>query len=145
MKPRLELAKRCLSNDGLIFISIGENEEAYLKILCNKIFGEENKVSSIIWQSKYTVANDKVGISNQTEYILVYAKNIQISLLIMIHYDKNMCKKHIKILTMILVVIGGVAFSYIRKRINILIRLFRLPVKNGLCHGIIAKVNGTKF
>lgn len=75
MKPRLEMAKEFLSEQGMIFISIGEDEEAYLKILCNEIFGEKNKVSSIIWQSKYTVANDKSGISTQTEYILVYAKN----------------------------------------------------------------------
>jgi adenine-specific DNA-methyltransferase len=77
MKPRLELAREFLSSSGLIFISIGENEEAYLKILCNEIFGEKNKVASIIWQCKYTVANDKTGISNQTEYILVYAKDIR--------------------------------------------------------------------
>lgn len=75
MKPRLQLAKEFLSDSGTIWISIGEDEEAYLKILCDKIFGEHNKVSSIVWQSKYTVANDKHGISTQTEYILVYAKN----------------------------------------------------------------------
>ena len=77
VKPRLKLAKTFLSESGTIWISIGEQEEAYLKILCNEIFGEQNKVSSIIWQSKYTVANDKMGISTQTEYILVYAKNIK--------------------------------------------------------------------
>lgn len=77
MKPRLILAKEFLSDSGIIAISIGENEEAYLKILCNEIFGEENKVSSIIWQCKYTVANDKIGISTQTEYILMYAKDIK--------------------------------------------------------------------
>lgn len=75
MRPRLILAKKYLSDDGLIFISIGEHEEAHLKILCNEIFGEENKISSIIWQSKYTIANDKKGISTQTEYIIVYAKD----------------------------------------------------------------------
>lgn len=76
IRPRLVLSKDFLSDCGTIWISIGENEEAYLKILCNEIFGEKNKVASIIWQSKYTVANDKIGISTQTEYILVYAKNI---------------------------------------------------------------------
>jgi adenine-specific DNA-methyltransferase len=77
IRPRLEIGYDFLSDTGLMFISIGENEEAHLKLLCNDIFGEENKVSSIIWQSKYTVANDKVGISTQTEYILVYAKDIK--------------------------------------------------------------------
>ena len=75
MEPRLLQVKDMLSEQGTIWISIGEKEEAYLKILCNKIFGEKNKVASITWQSKYTVANDKKrGISSQTEYILVYAK-----------------------------------------------------------------------
>jgi adenine-specific DNA-methyltransferase len=75
MAPRLEIAKTLLTDAGTIWISIGEDEEAYLKILCNQIFGEANKVASIIWQSQYTVRNDKSGISSQTEYILVYAKN----------------------------------------------------------------------
>lgn len=77
MEPRLRLAKDFLTENGIIFISIDDNEEANLKLLCNKIFDEKNKVSTIIWQCKYTVANDKVGISMQTEYILVYAKNIK--------------------------------------------------------------------
>jgi adenine-specific DNA-methyltransferase len=75
MRPRLELGKEFLSNSGSVWLSIGEKEEAHLKLLCNEIYGEENKVASIIWQSKYTVANDKRGISAQTEYILVYAKD----------------------------------------------------------------------
>jgi len=75
IKPRIVLAKEFLSDNGVIFISIGENEEAHLKLLCNDIFEEKNKIASIIWQSKYTVANDKRGISSQTEYILVYAKD----------------------------------------------------------------------
>ena len=77
MRPRLVYAKKLLSPSGVIFISIGETEEAHLKILCDEIFGEVNKVSSIVWQSRYTTANDKNGISTQTEYILVYAKNIK--------------------------------------------------------------------
>jgi adenine-specific DNA-methyltransferase len=77
IRPRLAVAKDMMAANGIIAISVGEKEEAYLKILCNEIFGERNKISSIIWQSKYTVANDKVGISTQTEYILMYAKNIK--------------------------------------------------------------------
>jgi adenine-specific DNA-methyltransferase len=77
MEPRLTLAREFLSESGTIFISIGENEEAHLKLLCDKIFGEKNRASTIIWQCKYTVSNDKSGISSQTEYILVYAKDIK--------------------------------------------------------------------
>jgi adenine-specific DNA-methyltransferase len=77
MRPRIVLAKEFMADHAMIFISIGEQEEAHLKLLCNEIFGEDNKVSSITWQCKHTVANDKNGISSQTEYILVYAKNIK--------------------------------------------------------------------
>lgn len=77
MRPRLDLAKLFLTDSGVILISIGHKEHAYLTILCNEIFGEENKLASITWQSKYTVSNDKIGISNQTEFILIYAKNIK--------------------------------------------------------------------
>jgi adenine-specific DNA-methyltransferase len=77
MRPRIKIGREFLTEKGLMFISIGEQEEAHLKILCNEIFGEMNKVATIIWQSKYTTANDKSGISTQTEYILVYAKDIK--------------------------------------------------------------------
>ena len=77
MYDRLTLGRKLLSDSGCIFISIDENEYAQLKLLCDEIFGEKNFVSSIVWQNKYTVSNDKIGITTQTESILVYAKNIK--------------------------------------------------------------------
>lgn len=73
--PRLKLARNLLTDDGVIFISIDDNEQANLKKVCDEIFGEDNFVANLIWQNKYTIANDKVnGLTTQTEYILCYAK-----------------------------------------------------------------------
>lgn len=74
MYPRLLLARDLLSKDGLIFISIDDNEQANLKILCDEIFGEENFVSKFDWRKK-TGANDAKDIAVVTESILLYAKN----------------------------------------------------------------------
>ena len=76
LKPRLEISKDLLSDNGLIFININEKNSPYLRIMCDDIFGIKNHVSTIIWQNKYTVSNDKSGITCQTENILVYARNI---------------------------------------------------------------------
>ncbi len=77
MEPRLIEGRKFLSERGLFFISIGEQEEAYLKLLCNDIFGEKNKLSPIVWECKYTNANECKTISNRIEYILVYARDIK--------------------------------------------------------------------
>ena len=74
MYPRLLLAKDLLSDDGVIFISIDDNEQANLKLLCDSVFGEENFVAQLMWESKYTVSNDAQYVSGQHEYILFYAK-----------------------------------------------------------------------
>jgi adenine-specific DNA-methyltransferase len=76
LKPRLEFSKDILSDSGLIFININEKNSPYLRVMCDEIFDIKNYVSTIIWQNKYTVSNDKKGITCQTENILVYAKNI---------------------------------------------------------------------
>jgi len=75
MYPRLLLARDLLSNDGVIFISIDDNEQANLKLLCdNDIFGEENFVSIIAWRKSDNQAN--IGqVARVKEYILCYAKN----------------------------------------------------------------------
>lgn len=75
MYPRLIFAKDLLSNDGVIFISIDDNELTNLKMLCDEIFGESNFVASLIWQKK-TGASDALGIATITESILVYSKDI---------------------------------------------------------------------
>ncbi|MDZ7878624.1 MAG: site-specific DNA-methyltransferase [Saprospiraceae bacterium] len=73
MYPRLLLARDLLSKDGVIFISIDDNEQANLKLLCDDVFGEENFVANMIWQKK-TGAADSNHFSGITEYVLVYAK-----------------------------------------------------------------------
>jgi adenine-specific DNA-methyltransferase len=74
MYPRLLLTRDLLSKDGVIFISIDDNEQANLKLLCDEIFGEENFVSKFDWRKK-TGANDAKDIAVVTESILLYAKN----------------------------------------------------------------------
>ncbi len=73
MSPRLQLARELLSKDGVIFISIDENEHANLKLLCDYIFGEDNLAGEIIW--KNSSKNDEDYISVQHEYILCYVKD----------------------------------------------------------------------
>lgn len=75
MKNRLEVARDLLKSDGSIWISLDDNEVHYCKILCDDIFGRENFVATIIWNSKYTVSNDAKFISYQHENILFYARN----------------------------------------------------------------------
>jgi adenine-specific DNA-methyltransferase len=77
MYPRLKLARNLLKDDGVIFISIDDNEVANLRKLCDEIFGEDNFVASSVWQKKYGPANDAKYISQTHESILVYAKNLQ--------------------------------------------------------------------
>src|SRR5574344_2148910 len=72
MYPRLLLARDLLTNDGVIFISIDDNEQANLKLLCNDVFGEENFVSNLIWKSGRTAASH---FTNEHEYIIGLAKN----------------------------------------------------------------------
>ena len=75
MEKRLKLAYNLLSKEGVIFISIDDNEQANLKLLCDSIFGESNFIADMIWENKYTVSNDKVnGITTQHEHILCYSK-----------------------------------------------------------------------
>ncbi|MDY4752410.1 MAG: site-specific DNA-methyltransferase [Prevotella sp.] len=72
--PRLKVAKDLLSDDGVIFISIDDNELDNLLKVCDEIFGSKNFVSNIVWQKK-TGASDAINIAIITENILVYAKN----------------------------------------------------------------------
>jgi len=75
MYPRLRLLQKLLADDGAIFISIGDDENASLKLLCNEIFGESNFVDTIIWQKIYTVKNSAKYFSGMHDYIVVYAKD----------------------------------------------------------------------
>lgn len=73
--PRLKLAKDLLTDDGVIFISIDDNESENLKKCCDEIFGRYNFVAELIWQNKKGGGNDSLHIAVEHEYILVYAKN----------------------------------------------------------------------
>lgn len=75
MMPRLYLAKNLLRQDGVIFISIDDNEVHNLRLLMNEIFGEENFICEFIWKSKSGGANDSKFIAVDHEYILCYAKH----------------------------------------------------------------------
>ncbi|WP_187894754.1 site-specific DNA-methyltransferase [Helicobacter pylori] len=77
MLHRLKLARDLLKEDGVIFISIDDNECANLKILCDEIFGEDNFVADVVWQRSYSPINLKKHFSNNHDYILTYAKNIE--------------------------------------------------------------------
>lgn len=75
MYPRLKLARELLRDDGVIFISIDDNEQANLKILCDEIFGEHNFVANIVWQKKSGGGQDTSFFAREHEYILVYKKS----------------------------------------------------------------------
>lgn len=79
---RLKLAKALLTEEGLIFISIDDNEMANLKLLCDEIFGEVNYVANIIVKSNPRGSQSKKEIASVNEYILVYAKDIRYSAII---------------------------------------------------------------
>lgn len=76
MYPRLLLAKDLLKDDGVIFISIDDNEIAQLKLLCDEVFGEDNLVNQFIWSGK-SGSEDDSHIRNNKEYILCYSKQIE--------------------------------------------------------------------
>lgn len=73
MLPRLTFARDLLAKDGVIFISIDDNEQANLKCLCDEVFGEENLVGQVIW--KNATDNNPTNIATEHEYILCYTKD----------------------------------------------------------------------
>lgn len=75
IKKRLLILKELLAEDGTIWISIDDDEQAYLKVLCDEIFMRSNFVSNIIWEKKFSPQNDAKWLSDSHDFILVYAKN----------------------------------------------------------------------
>nr|BAV59420.1 type III modification methylase [Candidatus Endomicrobium sp. MdDo-005] len=75
MFPRLELLKELLAENGSIWISIDDDEQAYLKVICDDIFGRKNFINNVIWQKKYSPQNDAKWLSDSHDFIVVYAKN----------------------------------------------------------------------
>ena len=78
MYPRLFLARNLLRDDGVIFVSIDDNEVHNLRLLMNEVFGEENFVANIIWEKKYSPQNDAKWFSDNHDYMLIYSKNKEI-------------------------------------------------------------------
>ena len=78
MYPRLYLSRNLLREDGVIFISIDDNEQANLKMLCDEVFGEENFVGQIVWQKKTGAGAKTNGFITLHEYVLCYSKNSEL-------------------------------------------------------------------
>ena len=81
MKQRLDLAKDLLTDDGVIFVSIDDQEQAYLKVLMDEIFGEENFCNTLIWEKNYAPKSNNKKFSVNHDYVLVYFKNYLIYIL----------------------------------------------------------------
>ena len=75
MKARLDILKNLLTEDGSIWISIDDDEGHYLKVICDEIFGRNNFVSTVLWQKIHSIKNDAKYLSQNHDFILVYAKN----------------------------------------------------------------------
>ncbi len=78
MYPRLKLARNLLTEDGVIFISIDDNEVANLRKICDEVFGEENFLSQVIWERAFAPVNLKKHFSESHDYILCYTKQLNI-------------------------------------------------------------------
>lgn len=74
--PRLKLAKDLLTDDGVIFISIDDNEQENLKKVCDEIFGVQNFVAQLVWERAFSPKNDARFISNSHDYVLMFVKDI---------------------------------------------------------------------
>lgn len=74
MNERLSIAHRLLSEDGIIFISIDDHELSALTMLCDSIFGEQNRIETIVWKNKYGAGAKTIGFISVHEYILCYSK-----------------------------------------------------------------------
>lgn len=72
---RLKLARNLLRDDGVIFISIDDNEQANLKRICDEIFGEDNFISTIVWEKRYSPQNAVKWFSESHDFLVVFAKN----------------------------------------------------------------------
>lgn len=74
--PRLKVARDLLTDDGVIFISIDDNEVENLRKICDEVFGEQNFIATLVWERAYSPKNDAKFISNSHDYILMFAKRI---------------------------------------------------------------------
>ena len=86
---RLMLARNLLRDDGVIFISIDDNEQENLKKICDDVFGEDNFIGNLVWQKNFAPKNDNKYISTSTEFILLYSKNKS-------NFDRGLLKREEK-------------------------------------------------
>jgi adenine-specific DNA-methyltransferase len=93
MEKRLKLARNLLKNNGIVFISIDENEVAQLKLLCDEIFGEKNLVAIHVWR-KVVGGKSQGKISTQHEYIITYAKNEPSLIIANLSLTESLLKKY---------------------------------------------------
>lgn len=95
MYPRLKLLQKLLAEDGAIFISIDDNEQANLKLLCDEIFGHQNFITQFVWQKRKGGGNDSFYVATDHEYILVYVKDHKAQeSLWRVNYDEEYLKRY---------------------------------------------------
>lgn len=75
MYPRLELLRELLAEDGSIWVSLDDTEQAYCKVILDEIFGRKNFVCNVIWQKKFSPQSDAKWLSDNHDFVVVYAKN----------------------------------------------------------------------
>lgn len=102
---RLQLARYLLTDDGVIFVSIDDNEQENIKKICDEVFGAINFVTQIVWEKVHTRKNSAINFSSSHEYVLCYAKKKDLTVMIK-RASKGICyqeiiRMHIVILTMI--------------------------------------------
>lgn len=95
MAARLKILKNLLRDDGSIFIQIDNNEMAYLKVLCDEIFGRNNFVNDIIWKRRGGSANPNNRLNNLTDFILWYAKSSEMKINPVFSKEDENTKKYI--------------------------------------------------
>ncbi len=89
MYPRLFLARNPLRDDGVIFVSIDDNEVKNLRALMDEVFGEENFLASVVWQKSYSPSNDKKGIDALHDYVLCYSKTSAATVNLFVRTEKQ--------------------------------------------------------
>ncbi|WP_449458778.1 site-specific DNA-methyltransferase [Streptococcus suis] len=93
MSKRLEIARKLLSDSGVIFISIDDNEQAQLKLLCDEIFGNRNFIAQLVWEKKKKPSFLNKNLGSKFEYILCYSRNRDYSIPFSVEFTK-MGKKY---------------------------------------------------
>ena len=95
MYPRLKLLRKLLSEDGIIFISIDDTELFNLKMICDEIFSASNSIANLVWKKRYQGAKEKRVVILQ-EYVLMYAKNIDLVSALFIPASDELIKRNYK-------------------------------------------------